>query len=83
VGNLKEEIVEGGTGFVFKRQDPSDLARKIDQYFKSELFHNLQTRRLEIKAYANERYSWDKVAAITTAVYSNLISTIRPPFSLL
>jgi Glycosyltransferase len=73
VGNLKEEIVEGGTGFVFKRQDPSDLARKIDQYFKSELFHNLQTRRLEIKAYANERYSWDKVAAITTAIYADLL----------
>jgi hypothetical protein len=52
------------------------LASKIDQYFKSELFHNLETRREEIKAYANERYSWDKVAAITTAVYSNLTSDL-------
>jgi glycosyltransferase involved in cell wall biosynthesis len=76
VGNLKEEIVEGWTGFVFNRQDPFDLASKIDKYFKSELFHNLETRRLEIKAYANERYSWDKVAAITTTVYLNLISDL-------
>jgi glycosyltransferase involved in cell wall biosynthesis len=74
VGNLKEEVIEGETGFVFRPQDSSDLASKIDKYFKSELFHNLETGRLEIKAYANERYSWDKVAAITTAVYSNLIS---------
>jgi glycosyltransferase involved in cell wall biosynthesis len=76
VGNLKEEVIEDETGFGFKPQDSSELASKIEKYFKSELFHNLETRRLEIKAYANERYSWDKVAAITTAVYSNLISDL-------
>ena len=74
VGNLKEEIVEGCTGFVFKRQDPFDLARKIDQYFKSELFRNLEIRRSEIKECANERYSWNKVTEITTAVYSSLLA---------
>jgi D-inositol-3-phosphate glycosyltransferase len=75
VGSLKEEIVEGQTGFVFKPRDSSDLARTIDKYFESELFRDLESRRLEIKEYANERYSWNKVAAITTAVYSNLISS--------
>ena len=75
VGTLKEEIVEGETGFVFKPRDSVDLARKIDNYFNSELFGNLETRRLEIKKYANERYSWNKVAAITTPVYSNLLSS--------
>jgi len=72
VGSLSEEIIEGQTGFVFKPRDSSDLARKTDEYFASELFHNLETRRAQIKEYANERYSWNKVAAITTAVYSNL-----------
>src|SRR5947208_5642787 len=75
VGSLKNEIVEGETGFVFKPRDSADLARKIGQYFNSELFRNLETRRAEIKAYANEQYSWDKVAAITIAVYSNLLSS--------
>jgi len=75
VGNLEEEIIEGETGFVFKPRDSSDLARKIDQYFKSELFRNLESRRAQIKEYANERYSWSKVASITTAVYSNLLSS--------
>jgi D-inositol-3-phosphate glycosyltransferase len=74
VGSLKEEIIEGETGFVFNPRDSSDLARKVHSYFNSELFRNLETRRLEIKAYANERYSWDKVAAITTNVYSELLS---------
>ena len=41
VGNLKEEIIEGETGFVFKPQDSSDLAKTI-RYFNSELFRNLK-----------------------------------------
>jgi glycosyltransferase involved in cell wall biosynthesis len=75
VGTLKEEVIEGETGFVFKPRDSSDLATKIDNYFSSELFSDLKNRRADIKAYANERYSWDKVAAITTTVYSDLLSS--------
>ena len=75
VGSLKEGIIEGQTGFVFKPRDSSDLASKIENYFDSELFHNLETRRSQIRQYANERYSWKKVAAITTAIYSNLLSS--------
>lgn len=75
VGNLMEEIIEGETGFVFKPQDSCDLSSKIDKYFNSDLFHNLETRRAQIKKYANERYSWDKVAATTTTVYSRLVTS--------
>lgn len=73
VATLKEEIVEGKTGFVFKPRDSSDLAKAIGRYFASELFSELESRRPQIKEYANERYSWDKVAAITMAIYSNLL----------
>jgi glycosyltransferase involved in cell wall biosynthesis len=73
VGPLKEEIIEGKTGFVFKPEDSSDLAKTIIRYFGSDLFKDLESRRGEIKEYANDRYSWDKVAAITTTVYSQLI----------
>jgi glycosyltransferase involved in cell wall biosynthesis len=75
VGTLKEEIIEGQTGFVFSPRNSSDLASKIEKYFKNELFRNLETRRAQIKEYANERYSWDKVAAITTAIYSRLLTS--------
>src|SRR5205823_6987669 len=70
VGTLKEEIVEGETGFVFKAQDSCDLAEVIGCYFGSELFRNLENRRANIREYANNRYSWDKVTAITMDVYS-------------
>jgi glycosyltransferase involved in cell wall biosynthesis len=75
VGSLKQEIIEGETGFVFKPRDSSDLARKIHNYFNSELFRNIESRRAGIKAYANERYSWGKVAAITASVYSRLLNS--------
>ncbi len=41
VGALKDEIVEGKTGFVFKPEDPIDLAATIERYFASDLFANL------------------------------------------
>ena len=75
VGTLRQEIIKGATGFVFKPQDSSDLAVKINSYFNSELFGKLEDRRTEIKEYANEQYSWDKVAEITKTVYSNLLTT--------
>jgi len=77
VGSLREEIIEGETGLIFKTRDSSALARAIEQYFASELFRRLESRRSKIKAYANERYSWSKVATITIAIYSALLGN-RP-----
>jgi len=74
VGSLKEEIVESKTGYMFRPTDSADLAGKIELYFKSELYLNLESRRAEIQAYANDRYSWDKVSAITTKIYSDLLA---------
>lgn len=75
VGSLREEIIEGETGLVFASRDSSDLARRVDKYFKSELFRDLDARRENIKTYANEKYSWDKVAGITRTVYSQLLTS--------
>jgi glycosyltransferase involved in cell wall biosynthesis len=75
VGALKEEIIEGETGFIFEPGDSVDLAREIDNYFNSELFGDLENRRKQIREHANERYSWDKVATMTMAVYSSLLSS--------
>ena len=75
VGSLKEEIIEGETGFVFKAADAGDLAEVIRLYFSSELHGNLERRRQGIRNYASDRYSWSKVATITTGVYSSLLGT--------
>ena len=73
VGALKDEIVEGKTGFVFRPEDPVDLARTIERYFASDLFANLASRRQAIRDFATERHSWDVVGQLTMNVYENLL----------
>ena len=75
VGSLKEEIIEGESGFIFKPRDSSDLARKVQHYFKSELFRDLESAQRKIMSYANERYSWGEVARIITTVYSSILGS--------
>jgi len=72
VGDLKEEIIEGKTGFVFKSKDLLDLSGTIRNYFGSDLFRDLETSRAQIKTYANGKYSWSNVASITAAIYLRL-----------
>ena len=73
VGPLKEEIVEGETGSIFKPEDPADLARAIESYFASNLFANLASQRPKIMHFAAERHSWDIVGQVTMSVYARLL----------
>jgi D-inositol-3-phosphate glycosyltransferase len=82
VGSLKDEIVEGKTGFVFRPEDPVALARTTEQYFASDLFADLNGRRQEIRDYATERHSWDVVGQMTMSVYASLLQTPFPRNSL-
>jgi glycosyltransferase involved in cell wall biosynthesis len=73
VGSLREDILEGSTGYVCRPQDPTDLAKTIGIYFSSALFRELEHRRREIREYGNDRYSWSKVGEITKRVYKSLL----------
>ena len=79
VGCLRDEIIEGRTGFVFRPEDPADLARVIDRYFASDLYADLSRRRREIRDYATEQHSWDIVAKLTTNIYSTLTNPEAGP----
>ena len=72
VGSLREDIVEGRTGFVFRPMDAADLAAKIQDYFSSPLFRELEQRRSDIQKFANEKYSWAKAAGVTRRIYGAL-----------
>ena len=78
VGALREEIVEGETGFVCRPEDADDLARAVEQWLGSRLFAERSERREIIRAYANERYSWTTVAHITRQIYEELVVTDEP-----
>jgi D-inositol-3-phosphate glycosyltransferase len=72
-GSLRQEIIEGKTGFVAELADPVDLAGQIHRYFESDLFAELETRRGWIISYANETYSWDPLALKTRQVYESVL----------
>lgn len=73
VGSLKEEVVEGKTGYVFRPEDPAALASAIEKYFASELYADLSSRRSQIRDFAAERHSWGTVGEITMGKYAGLL----------
>ena len=72
VGCLSEDVVDGQTGYIFRSKNSADLARKIEIYFASSLFRDLESRRHDIRDYANKKYSWAQVGQITRNVYETL-----------
>lgn len=72
VGSLKEDVIEGRTGFSCRPSDSTDLAAAIARYFTSHLFETLEQQRNEIREHANEMHSWDVVADTTKNVYCRL-----------
>lgn len=82
VGSFRDEIVEGKTGFVFRPEDPPELAWTIERYFESDLYVNLNSRRQEIQDYATQQHSWDVVGQMTMSVYAGLLRVAAPGNSL-
>jgi len=81
VGSLREDIIEGKTGFLFGPGDSADLAKAIKTYFSSNLFQDLENKRQEIRDYANDRHSWAKAGEITKKVYQPLLGENSPNFA--
>jgi glycosyltransferase involved in cell wall biosynthesis len=73
VGSLRDEIVEGETGYVFRPADPIGLTKALAQYFAGDLYRDLHSRRQEIRDYAMARHSWDVVGQMTLSVYARLV----------
>jgi glycosyltransferase involved in cell wall biosynthesis len=77
VGSFRAHVVEGETGFMCSPCDAEDLGRAIERYFASNLYHELEQRRTEIREYAARRHSWSAVASITRSVYASLLPAGR------
>jgi glycosyltransferase involved in cell wall biosynthesis len=74
VGALRDDIVEGRTGLICRPRDPADLNRAFQDFFHSSLYRDLHRARDEIKAFANDRHSWSRVAAISEMAYRRTVS---------
>jgi D-inositol-3-phosphate glycosyltransferase len=72
VGSLRDDIIEGQTGFLCRPCDTVSLAENIERYFASDLFKGLANRRREIRDYAIQQHSWGLVAEKTRDAYTAL-----------
>ena len=77
VGSLRDDILEGRTGYVCQPCDAKDLAKSIERYFASDLFTTLDRRRHEIRAYAGMHNSWGLVRDRTCEIYAQLSAQDR------
>jgi glycosyltransferase involved in cell wall biosynthesis len=77
VGSLSEDIAPGETGLLCRARDAEDLARAIREYFESDLYRTLDSRRQGIRNYALARHSWDEVGELTRKVYADLLAANR------
>jgi len=78
VGCFREDVIEGRTGFLCKPDDPVDLAAAIERYFASDLYHCFDKCSEDVRNYANERYSWEKVRELTLNAYKGLLQNEEP-----
>ena len=61
VGAFREGIVDGTNGYICRPDDPEDLANKIEEYFSSDLYGNLDQRRVSIQDSVRGGHSWRNV----------------------
>jgi D-inositol-3-phosphate glycosyltransferase len=73
VGSIREDVIEGKTGYVFKPGNVAHLANMIEAYFESDLYKDLARNRREIRDYVAARHSWDEVGEISRAVYQEAL----------
>jgi len=72
VGSFSADIVPGRTGFLYSPGDSMNLADKLEEYFGSALYRNLDRYRLEIREHADQHHSWNTVGKLTRRVYEEL-----------
>ena len=73
VGSLREDVVEGRTGFIFRPEDPKDLAEKIVTYYRSDIFRDLEATRERIIKHGKENHSWEMTGDKTYSLYRRLL----------
>ena len=72
IGNFKNDMVEGETGFLIKSTDPVQVTETLLAYFNSEVYKNLPKSREKIKDWAWQNYSWDAIGIETRKLYESI-----------
>jgi glycosyltransferase involved in cell wall biosynthesis len=73
VGAMRDDIVDGETGLLFRPGDAGDLAAKIRSFFASSMYRDRDVRERMIAAHGATRFSWSENAERTVSVYAQLL----------
>jgi D-inositol-3-phosphate glycosyltransferase len=71
VGDFREDVVDGETGFLAPRATPEDFAAAIEKFLASPLGADVTAHRAGIRERVRARHAWDTVARITADAYRN------------
>lgn len=66
-----EDMVEGRTGILYRPFDADDSARAMEEYFESDLFKTLHSRRQEVRDYAG---AWDRAGTMNYQATAGFIT---------
>jgi glycosyltransferase involved in cell wall biosynthesis len=78
VGTFRDDIIEGTNGYLCRPNDPEDLAKRIEEFFSSDLYRNLNERRAGIQSSVRTGHSWSVVARITGDIYARISQHLPP-----
>lgn len=74
VGSFSEDIIEGKTGLIAEPNNIHSLANKINEFFNSNLFIDKENVQNFIIKNAEEKYSWNKIGALTYNLYKSVFN---------
>ena len=74
VGDFKESIVEGESGFVLSSNDPEDLSKKIIQAFSDKA--KLEKMGKYARNISETKYSWKNSAVLMKPIYEKMINNL-------
>lgn len=77
VGNFRNDVPEGKTGYLFESGNTGDLSKTILKYFESEMYHNLDSTRKALKDWAWDNYSWDVIGKDTRDAYLTVNRSLK------
>ena len=77
VASLKDDVLEGETGFVCEPASRTSLAAAIRRFLASDIYKRPDLHRSVVKEYAIKKYSWTTVADLTSRIYADLLRSSR------
>jgi glycosyltransferase involved in cell wall biosynthesis len=72
VGNFRDDVVDGVTGYVSDGSSAPEFAMAIRRYFEGPLYADLPNARARIAAHVTKKHSWTGVAETTRGIYRAL-----------